>query len=99
MDKIIITTPSELETLITDSVRKVFSEQNSNSQPELNTQLLSAEQACAYLNLAKQTLYGFTSKQEIPFLKKGKKLYFKQTELEAWVNAGKHKSADELNQK
>lgn len=99
MDKIIITTPSELETLITDSVRKVFSEQNNNCQSESTTQLLSVEQACTYLNLAKQTLYGFTSKQEIPFLKKGKKLYFKQTELEAWVNAGKHKYIDDLNKK
>lgn len=99
MDKIIITTPSELETLITDSVRKAFSEQNNNSQIESTTKLLSVEQACAYLNLAKQTLYGFTSKQEIPFLKKGKKLYFKQTELEAWINAGKHKSIDDSNKK
>lgn len=91
MDKIVITTPTELEILITDSVRKAFLEQNKNSDKK--NELLSIEQASEYLNLAKQTLYGFTSKKEIPFLKKGKKLYFKQQELDAWLN--KTKSAND----
>ncbi len=96
MDKIIITTPAELESLINDSVKKAISEQNGITQTEKSPQLLTVEQACEFLNLAKQTLYGFTSKRLIPFLKRGKKLYFKKTELEEWVNIGKHKSLDEL---
>jgi excisionase family DNA binding protein len=98
MDKIIITTPAELESLINDSVRKAISEQNGITQTKTDNspQLLTVEQACEFLNLAKQTLYGFTSKRLIPFLKRGKKLYFKKTELEEWVNIGKHKSLDEL---
>ncbi len=98
MDKIIITTPAELESLINDSVKKAILEQKGISQTktEITAQLLTVEQACEFLNLAKQTLYGFTSKRIIPFLKRGKKLYFKKSELEEWVNIGKHKSLDEL---
>lgn len=98
MDKIIITTPAELESLINDSVKKAMSEQNGIHQPKKDSsvQLLTLEQACEFLNLAKQTLYSFTSRRIIPFSKRGKKLYFKKSELEEWVNIGKHKSLDEL---
>ena len=99
MDKIIITTPAELESLINDSIKKAISEQNGMSQTKKDNtvQLLTMEQACEFLNLAKQTLYGFTSKRIIPFSKRGKKLYFKKSELEEWVSFGKHKSIDELH--
>jgi excisionase family DNA binding protein len=53
------------------------------------SELLSIEDASKYLNLAKQTLYGFTSRGIIPYLKKGKKLYFKRSELDKWINEGK----------
>ena len=90
MDKIIISTPLELSNLIEDTLKKVLQQSTlqtaeNNSQPEL----LSISQASEYLNLAKQTLYGFTSKGEIPYLKKGKKLYFKKSELTKWINEGK----------
>ena len=98
MDKIIITTPAELESLINDSVKKAMSEQNGIHLPKKETgvQLLNLDQACEFLNLAKQTLYSFTSRRIIPFSKRGKKLYFKKSELEEWVSLGKHKSIDEL---
>jgi excisionase family DNA binding protein len=88
MEKVIISTPSELSILIEQSLKKVLSEatnQNEKSEGEL----LNISQAASYLNLAKQTLYGFTSKGEIPFLKRGKKLYFKKSELTKWINEGK----------
>ena len=76
--------------MIEDTLKKVLQQSTlqtaeNNSQPEL----LSISQASEYLNLAKQTLYGFTSKGEIPYLKKGKKLYFKKSELTKWINEGK----------
>jgi excisionase family DNA binding protein len=90
MDKVIITSPQELSTLIEDSVKRVLSDTiipkaESQEFPEL----LSIDLAAAYLNLAKQTIYGFTSKGEIPFLKRGKKLYFKKSELTKWIHEGK----------
>jgi excisionase family DNA binding protein len=49
--------------------------------PKKENKLLSINEAAKYLNLAKQTLYGFTSTRTIPFIKKGKKLYFKKSDL------------------
>jgi excisionase family DNA binding protein len=94
MDKIILTTKNELETLIQDTFRKVISEQTEKAR-EAKDAILSVEQTSQFLNLAKQTLYGFTSKNEIPFFKKGKKLYFRKSELEQGLSEGKQKTLSE----
>jgi len=95
MDKIILTTQNELENLIQNCFRKAMSEQA--GKPETpKTDFLNLKEAAKYLNLANQTIYGLTSKNEIPFLKRGKKLYFKKTELENWINEGKRKSITEI---
>lgn len=59
-------------------------------------EILTIEEASQFLNLAKQTLYGMTSRNEIPFLKKSRKLYFNRTDLENWLQEGKRKSKDEI---
>lgn len=95
MEKIILTTQNELENLIQNSVRQALSEQN-EKPIENKDAILSIDEAGNFLRLAKQTLYGFTSKNEIPFFKKGKKLYFRKAELEQWLLDGKQKTLQEI---
>lgn len=97
MEKLILVTQGELESLIHTTVRKAISEQPERQANQQDT-ILSVEQASKYLNLAKQTLYGFTSKNEIPFFKRGKKLYFKKSDLEQWLLEGKQKTLKEIQQ-
>lgn len=96
-DKIIVTTHDELIFLIEDSVRKILSEKSEIIHSESSAMLLSLKEASAFLKLAPQTIYGFTSKRLIPFIKRGKKLYFKKNELELWLDEGKKKSISEIN--
>ncbi len=78
MEKIIISTPIELSNLIEDSLRKILLHTDIHKEGHSDLpELLNILQASEYLSLAKQTLYGFTSKGVIPHLKRGKKLYFK----------------------
>ena len=95
MTKVIVTTSDELESLIQNCFRKAMSEQTGKSETP-KTEFLNLKEAAQYLNLANQTIYGLTSKNEIPFLKRGKKLYFKKSELENWINEGKRKSVAEI---
>jgi excisionase family DNA binding protein len=95
MSKIIVTTADELDLLIQSSVRKVLSEQSPESRKSQNL-LFTVEEASEFLNLKKQTLYTFTSKRLIPFIKRGKKLYFKKLELESWWNEGKKATVKEI---
>lgn len=92
MTKIIVTTKDELQEIIHESVKSAISEHNSQQQSEVLDRILSLKETATFLNLAQQTVYGFTSKQQIPFIKKGKKLYFRKSELEKWLLEGNVKS-------
>ena len=65
---------------------------------EIKNALLDIKTASEYIKLAKSTIYGLTSKKEIPHYKKGKKIYFKKEELKKWLESGKRKSKMELNE-
>ncbi|MFN0200672.1 MAG: helix-turn-helix domain-containing protein [Bacteroidia bacterium] len=85
----------ELENMMEKAVSKALSSQNiGNTEP--NFSLLTIEQAAEFLNLAKPTLYSFTSKREIPHLKKGKRIYFEKEKLVAWLNEGRQKTQSEI---
>lgn len=58
--------------------------------------LFNVIEAANFLNLAPQTLYGFTSNRSIPFIKKGKKLYFKKEDLEEWLATGNKLSKKQI---
>jgi len=60
-------------------------------------EILTVEEATVYLQLSKSCLYKMTSKKEIPFYSPGgKKIYFKKSELDAWVFDSKVLSSNEL---
>lgn len=84
MEKIIVTSPEELEALIESSVKRVLKAQSVNNTTN-NPEHFTVKQAAAFLDLAEQTIYGLTSRNEIPHYKRGKKLYFLKAELEKWM--------------
>ena len=94
MGNIIITSPEELEALIQAAINKAFSQSKQIPQGQ-SKELFTIEEASQYLNLAKQTLYGLTSKNQIPFIKRGK-LYFIKTDLDKWLTDGKQLTKDEI---
>lgn len=53
--------------------------------------ILNVEQASKFLNLQPATIYGLTSRREIPFIKKSKKLYFSKDDLTAWLKTSAKK--------
>lgn len=57
------------------------------------------EELCKYLpdRPAKQTVYGWIGQHAIPYYKKGKKLQFLKSEIDAWLKTDKHKTAAELH--
>lgn len=84
MQKVIVIAPEDLQVLISNSIKEAFSppvNQHSSSR------YISIREAALYLNLSVQTIYRFTSKGKIPFLKKGKKLLFLESDLDTWLNS------------
>lgn len=95
MDTLIITNTPDLESIVYSSVKKALNEIQTETTGKA-TDFLDLNEASKFLNLAKQTIYGLTCKREIPFFKRGKKLYFRETDLILWLEKGKKYSLEEL---
>lgn len=46
--------------------------------------------------LARRTIYKLTHRREIPHRRVGGRLYFRRSELEQWIDAGRRKTAAEV---
>ena len=71
--------------------------QNDNSTVAI-TEVLNLTQASVYVSLSKSAIYKKTSERNIPHFKKGKKLYFKKSELDHWLTSMKISTKDEIDQ-
>ena len=58
--------------------------------------ILDVKQASKYIHLSVSRTYKFTSEKEIPHYKKGKRLYFKKTELRDWLMTTKIKTRADI---
>lgn len=79
---------SELKRLLTDR-----QEQTPTTQTE---KLLSIQEAAEFLNLTVPTMYSKVSKNEIPFMKRSKRLYFSSVQLMEYIKDGRKKSNAEI---
>ena len=95
MEKAIIISTDDLENLIQSLIKKILAEQTQKSS-FADIEFLNINQASEYLNMAKQTIYALTSKRNIPFIKRGKKLLFRKSELETWLLEGRKKTVKEI---
>ena len=64
-------------------------------QPE---QLLTIQEAAEFLCLTVPTLYSKCSKNELPYMKRSKRLYFSRTELMEYIKEGRKKTNAEIEQ-
>ena len=79
---------SELKSLL---LKK--SEQGLNEQSE---KFLSIQEASQFLNLSVPTIYSKVSRNELPFMKRSKKLYFSSIDLMDYLKQGRKKSKEEI---
>lgn len=93
--KLVLLTPSELEQLIQNSVRKAMGDSSSKSSAN-DDKPLTIDEASTFLQIPKQTLYGYTSTRQIPFHKMGKKILFFKSDLMIWIAGGKKKTRQEI---
>ena len=73
--------------------------QVNNKDAEPSDRWFNLQELCEYLpdRPARQTVYGWISQRAVPYHKKGKKLQFLKSEIDAWLKTDKHKTAAELH--
>lgn len=86
---------SQLSAKLDRIERLLCKEKPELKQPE---SLLTIEQAAEFLTLSKATLYSKVSRNELPYMKRGKRLYFSKSELLDYIKEGRHKTISEMEQ-
>ena len=76
----------------------------SNNTKKANTtpirdadEFMGIKQVADLLGLAKPTIYGLVHKRKIPFMKRGKKLYFSKKDVTNWIYTTGTSSKDEID--
>jgi len=64
-------------------------------QTEIETPI-RLDEVVPITGLSKPTLYGYVQRKEIPYHKKGNRLYFFKSEIIDWIKTGKQKTLKEL---
>jgi len=59
---------------------------------------IDVNEAAKVLKLRVPTLYSKVSRNEIPYMKQGRRLYFSRHDLIEWIKEGKSMSVDEIQQ-
>jgi len=68
-----------------DDLKKQIEQSKTNEDVALT--YLTTKQACAYLKVCRKTLYKFRMEGKIRYYKPGRKVMYRQTELDAFINS------------
>lgn len=69
--------------------------QKAEPQKEIETPI-NLDEVTKITGLTKPTLYGYVQRNEIPYNKKGNRLYFFKSEIIDWIKTGRQKTLKEL---
>lgn len=82
--------------VLTDQItEKILGALNSSKTSD-EEKFLTIEETAEMINLTKPTVYGLVHRNRIPFIKKGKRLYFEKIEIINWIKGGKKKSKSDI---
>jgi excisionase family DNA binding protein len=98
MNGLIITlNKQELAEIIHGAVREAITEYrlDASEKAERVEDIMNSQETAQFLNIKLNTLYIKTHKGELPYMKKGKKVYFSRQQLLDWMSEGRRFSRKE----
>lgn len=69
---------------------------NAIQHADLQPSIMTVKQVANYLSLSTSTIYGYTSSNNIPHAKRGKKVYFNKVAIDEWVFENKRLTNTEI---
>ncbi len=79
-----------------DNIEKILLQQSKQQPTEQPERFLTVQQAAKLLNLTVPTIYGKVHRNELPVMKRGKRLYFSEKELMKYIKDGRKKTNAEI---
>lgn len=100
IENLIILTSDQIKDLFKAALRemaeeKLFQQQEST---EIVHEIMDVKQAAEFLKMKVPTIYTMTCYNQIPFYKRGKRIYFKREELVKWIEEGRKKTRKEIEE-
>lgn len=80
-------------------VTRIRENQEIKETQETSKEIMNVQQVADYLSISKQTVYGMTCRMEVPFYKRGKKNYFKKSDIDEWLLATRRKTREDIEMK
>jgi len=65
-------------------------------QKKIERPFISLEEACIFMSIAKATMYQKTMRKTIPFYRTGRKILFKVSELNEYIESHRVKTQSEI---
>lgn len=84
---------SSISDRVTANILKAVRNEPTFEDPE---RLLTIQEAAEFLKLAVPTIYSKVSRNELPVMKRGKRLYFSKSDLMDYLKAGRRKTNEDL---
>ena len=88
MNKIVVISLEDLKAVIEEVVN---SKQHEKKEKE-NVTMMDVIAVSKFLKISLSSIYRLTSKRIIPHFKRGRKIYFNQLDIIAWIGEGKRES-------
>lgn len=88
---------STIESLLLDIKHQRVETSPPNRDKE--DEFLNVRGTCEFLGVAEPTLYAYSASRKLTSYKRGKKLYFKKSELIQWIQSGRRSNVTELREK
>lgn len=88
--------PFELILERLDRIEKAITKLNIGTQIAEVNHPMGVKELTAYLKNSKSAIYAMTASNKIPHYKSGKRLYFKQSEIDEWIFSNKIKTNDDI---
>ncbi len=98
MQEQLILSQTSVEELAEQLARKVLEKiQAEKSKNTFAKKILSLNEFSEEYQIPKATIYAWTSQRKVPFIKKGKRLYFDREKIEEWFKTSEKRIVNFLN--
>lgn len=78
-----------------ENIERLLENRDAAAAPQ-SDKLLSVKEAAEFLNLSVPTIYSKVSRNELPVMKRSKRLYFSRVELTEYLRKGRRKTLSEI---
>jgi len=97
MENLILTqfTETEFRSFLKQSLKEILKDSSESDKSDDCNVILTSDQAATFLGVPKSTVYYYTCKKMIPFLKQGKRIYIAKADLIQWLKEGRQKTITE----